>query len=101
MVIAALLVTMVLERLLFTRLMWVARLFITISLVILVPAITGVLLFQYPHWVGIAVGVLSFGRVFNYLRVAKARMHDEYLFQSTKRTSLVFILCQLPLLVFI
>jgi glycosyltransferase involved in cell wall biosynthesis len=90
MIIAALLVTVLLEQLMFTRLLWEIRLFIIIPLTFLIPAISTVLVAQYPHWLGITVALLSIGRVFNLIRIAQARMHEGYLQQATQRTSRAF-----------
>ncbi len=98
MLIMALLVTLVLERMLFTRWIWELKLYVIVPLSFLIPAITTSLVFQYPHWFGITIALLSIGRVFNLLRVAKGRMHAEYLYQSTKRTSFAFSALQLVLI---
>lgn len=98
MIIAALLVTILLEQLMFARLVWEIRMFVVVSLIILLPAITVVLLVQYPHWLGIAIAVLSAGRLFNLVRIAKARMHETYLRRATRRTSWSFSVFQVLLL---
>lgn len=98
MIIAALIVTILLEWLLFTRLLWEIRVATVVALTVIVPPITTVLLFQYPHWLGISIAVLSVGRLFNYLRIAKGRMNEKYLYQSTKRTSRSFSIFQVLLL---
>ncbi len=101
MIIGALLVTILLEQGLFSRLLWEIRTTTIVSLVVLIPAITSVLIFQYPNWLGVTLALLSLARVINLVRIAKARMHEEYLRQATKRTSQAFIAFQLLLLPFI
>jgi chlorobactene glucosyltransferase len=98
MIIWALLVTILLEQLLFTRLIWEIRLPAVFGLTFLVPAITTVFLFHYPHWLGMTIAILSAGRVFNLVRIAKARMHEEYLRRATQRTAIAFSTFQLLLL---
>jgi chlorobactene glucosyltransferase len=98
MIVAALVITILLEQLLFTRLLWEIRMPAVFGLTFLVPAITTVLIFHYPHWLGITIALLSAGRVFNLIRIAKSRMHEEYLRRATQRTSTAFSAFQLLLL---
>jgi chlorobactene glucosyltransferase len=91
-------VTVLLEQLMFTRLIWEIRLPVVVALIILLPAITTVLVAQYPHWLGITIAILSVGRLFNLLRIIKARMHEEYLLQATRRTSRAFSAFQVLLM---
>lgn len=95
MILGALLVTIILEQLMFTRLLWELRLLIVIALTILVPAISAVIVVQYPHWLGVAIAILSAGRIFNYMRIAKSRMNESYLFSAAKRTSQSFTVFQI------
>lgn len=98
MIVGALLVTILLEELIFQRLFWEIRLFGVIALIVLLPAITILFVVQYPNWLGVAIVFLSVGRIFNLLRIAKARMHESYLHDATKRTSWSFSVFQVLLL---
>lgn len=98
MIIAALLITILLEQLLFTRLLWEIRLTGVVALVILLPAITVLLTIEYPNWLSVTVALLSVGRMFNLIRIAKARMNEEYLRKATQRTAFSFSVFQIILL---
>lgn len=101
MIVLALLVTILLERAIFSPLLWEIRLTAVVSLVGLLPAITTVLFFQHPNWIGLVIALFSIGRLGNLFRVAKARMHEDYLQRTTKRTSIILCILQLLLLPFV
>lgn len=101
MIIEALLVTILLEQALFSRLLWETRKTTATALIILLPAITAVLLFQYSHWLGITAALFSVGRVINLIRIVIGRMHEDYLQQVTKRTSQAFCALQVLILPFL
>ncbi len=98
MIVASLIITLLLERLLFSSWIWEIRTYVVISLSILLPAVSVVLLFEYPTFLGAVVLALSVCRLYNLLRIAKARMHPAYLKLTTSRTSLVFSGLQLAVL---
>jgi len=101
MIVAALLVTILLEQALFSRLIWEIRRPTSIALVVILPAITGVMLLEYPHWLGVTVALFSVGRVVNLIRIVLGRMHNTYLKQVTGRTSRAFCALQILVLPFL
>lgn len=98
MVIALLLLTIILEQLMFWPPLWRIRLYVVVILTLTIPGLTALFVMQYPSWLGLGVGLLSVGRLYNLLRIAKARMHEQYLRHTTDRTSALTCLAQLLVL---
>lgn len=82
------LVSLLLEALMYFRPFWRFRTqLIPIVLMITSFSVTG-LLFQDFSLISVAVAILVIFRVLNLLRIAKGRMHPNYLYYVTRRTSL-------------
>lgn len=90
--------TLLSEALCFTRLLWRFRLLWVVAHVIAVSALSGVLFVTAPTLLSGLIVLLSCGRIFNYLRIAEARMNEHYLHRVTRRTSRYFGVIQLVLL---
>lgn len=101
MVISALLITLLIEQLLFTKILWQMRVVIIIILAFAVPSTSVMLLQEHPNLIAIGLAVLSLGRLLNLFRVAQARMHEEYLRNTAARTSKFLGLSQVVLVIFL
>lgn len=93
-----LLATILLERCMYIPVLWKYRLYLVFLLTVSIPAVTAGFALQHPSWLGVSVTVLSIARLYNLFRVAKARMHQDYLRRSTGRTSELTSLLQLCIL---
>lgn len=98
-VLIVLLAITILEFSVWTRAGWLVR----VPLAVLLAASlvgTGSWLFAvHPRvWTGL-LAVFCYYRAFNLTRIIKARMHERYLHQATRRTGLVLVVCQVATLV--
>lgn len=75
-----------LELIMYHHKLWKFRLLFVIFLTLLIPALTSLYLIENVTIVGFAVALLSIHRLYNLFRIAKARMHVEYLRQATARS---------------
>ncbi len=84
-----------LEYLLFTKLVWRVRTTALYLLAISLPATTLALYMSVGYPFFELFVLMTVFRVFNYLRIAKSRMHEDHLRHSTRRTSYFFMIIQL------
>lgn len=101
MIMLVLIASILLEIAMFHKFVWTYRLNFIVLLTIIIPAATVFAVLWSPSWLSSLLILLSIARLANLIRVAKARMHDSYLRQSTRRTSLVITLSQLLIIGFI
>lgn len=95
MILLVLLLSIIVELLLYNKHIWKYRLPIIFLLTLVISSGTTFTLFNHPNWLGVIVTITSMGRLGNMFRIAKARMHEAYLRNTTKRTSQVVCLLQL------
>jgi len=86
-----------LELALFSRWLWRFRLPAILLITFVIPAVSAGVLFVYPNWLGVLVALCSVMRLANLFRIAKARMHEDYLRRTTRRTA--YIISGLQLIV--
>ena len=89
----------IIELLLYSKLFWKLRIPIIALLACLVPAASVLLFIFEPSWLTGLVLLLGLSRVFNYLRIAQARMHESYLIGSTRLTGLWLMTAQVTALI--
>ncbi len=89
-----LVLTFLLEGLLYTKLFWRIRLAFVILLTSFVPGLSVLTFVPEPSWLMALVAVIGVSRVVNYLRIAKARMNPDYMLHVTRQTGLLFIAVQ-------
>ena len=87
--------SILLEMAMFNKFLWTYRLNFIVTLTVLIPAASVLSVVSSPSWLSGLLVLLSIARLANLFRVAKARMHEAYLLQTTRRTSLIVALAQL------
>lgn len=87
MVVQLLLLTVLLELAMYIPILWRARIFIAGLLAFAIPVASVSVVIDDFSWLSCALLIVSGFRVFNLLRIAKARMHKEYLVRASRRTS--------------
>lgn len=87
-------VTLLVEQLIYSKVVWPFRLAAIAGLTLVISLFSSTLLIENPNWAGIAVVLLSVVRLLNLFRIAKARMHSDYLRRTTARSSQVLALAQ-------
>lgn len=90
--------TILLELAMFSKPAWRRRTLFVFGLTVFVPALTSAFALQHPFWLSAVIVLLSVGRLSNLFRIAKARMHEEYLRRATARTASVIGFAQLLVL---
>lgn len=83
----------------FTKLVWRYRIYFVSLLCVVLPFASITLIMSSISTMSFLVAILSLLRILNYLRIAKARMHNSHLLLSTSRTSLVFVVMQSVLII--
>lgn len=78
-----------LELSLYTQLLWRVRVWSAAALTFLIPLSAMSLFWQNVSWLSGGLIIIAAFRVLNMLRIAKARMHEQYLFRAARRTSIV------------
>ncbi len=98
MVIALLVTSLILEQLLYERQIWKYRMPFIVVLTLVISSSSSLLIQAHGTWIAIGVIICSILRLLNIFRIAQARMHEQYLHQTTRRTSRVIGLLQIVLL---
>lgn len=93
-----LVMTFLVEVLMYRTALWWLRVPVVVLLSAAVPALSVLTFVSNPSWISALVIIFGVTRVFNYLRIAKARMHEVYLRGSTRRTGEILIALQLLVL---
>ncbi len=90
-----LLVTFVIEGLLYTKLLWRFRVAVVSLLTSLVPGLSVLSFIFEPSWLTALILLIGISRIVNYLRIVKARMNEAYLLRATRQTGLILTVVQL------
>lgn len=94
MLIALLALTVILELLLYTPIIWRMRIWLVGILCLVIPSSAVWLSFYDPSWLIIPLAIVSLCRIGNLLRIAERRMHEKHLYKATRRTTIYFCLAQ-------
>ncbi len=88
----------ILEIVLFMPIAWKVRKFVSIFIVALTGITTIGLLVQYHNLLTFGILFIAIFRIVNMLRILKARMHKQYLYNSTRRTTFWLVTYQIILI---
>lgn len=88
MVIALLIGSILLEFLLYARLLWSFRLPLLYVYTLLISGVTTAFVWQHTTIVGVVIAVVSVFRLLNLFRIAENRLHAVYLLTATRKTSI-------------
>jgi glycosyltransferase involved in cell wall biosynthesis len=94
------LLSLPLELLLFVPIIWHFRIWWSALLLAMIGFSVMGLALSSPNLVSISFVALSVFRIFNLLRIAKVRMHPDYLYHACRRTSLWLFFYHIILLAF-
>lgn len=93
--------TLITEMLIYQKLVWHIRKIVAGILIVSLPAASGALFAARPGILTVALLLLTIARLFNLLRIIEARISEQHLLQSARRTSYYFGAIQLMISVLI
>ncbi|MDB5185859.1 MAG: glycosyltransferase family 2 protein [Candidatus Saccharibacteria bacterium] len=89
MLVLLILATLLAEAAIYTRWLWPYRRTFAALLIPVVSFLAGVMLFSRLNAGAVLLLLVSVYRIINLMRLVKGRMHERYLFQAARRTSLL------------